>query len=101
MSSRKPVLSFSPHAQADLDSIHHYTLAEWGERQFDDYSRHLEKAIQQICDIPTIGMRRRLLAPELRAYQVKKHLIIYRATDEAIRIMRILHINRSIPRSLS
>lgn len=100
MSNRKPSLVFTSDAELDLDDIHQYTLAEWGQTQFDKYSRQLEDGFEEIRKIPTIGIHRRDLPPNYRAYQVEKHLIIYWLTDEKITIIRVLHIMQDIPQHI-
>ena len=88
-SSRR--LDFTPDAEDDLRSILEYTRMSWGARQQDVYAEHIAAALQELNQFPDLGRPREEVSPGLRAYPVEQHVVYYRADDQMVTIVRILH----------
>ncbi len=89
MSSRK--LEWSDDAERDLRGNSRFTRNHWGSGQRDQYLKRVSRAIVQLAQYPDLGQSRDEISPGLRTLPVVQHVIYYRVTEEAIRILRILH----------
>ena len=99
MSSRKLLpLKLSPKARQDFIDILRYTGETWGEKQLQVYRDKIDGALQAISQNPQLGHGRDDLPATFSAYLVGSHVIIYRAMDDAIGIVRILHQRMSLAR---
>lgn len=58
----------------------------------------LEVSCMRLGEMPDIGRRREELGLELMSFAVGSYVIFYRADDEAIQILRILHGSRDVAR---
>jgi len=85
-----PVI-LSPQAEEDFADILQYTLEKWGEAQFHAYRAVLDKALLTIQQHPQIGHGRPELSAAHLIFPAGQHLIIYRASDAAVYVSRILH----------
>jgi len=83
-------LFLSPQAEDDFTDILQYTLETWGETQTFAYRSLLDKALWTIQQYPQIGYSHSDLSIEHRVFLAGHHLIIYKASDTAIYISRIL-----------
>lgn len=81
----------SPQAEEDLADILQYTLETWGEAQFYAYRAVLDKALLTIQRHPQIGHGRPELSAAHRIFPAGRHIIVYRASDAAVYVSRILH----------
>lgn len=84
-------LILSPRAQDDFADILQYTLETWGEAQAFAYRAVLDQALLTIGKNPQIGHGRQELTPAHRIFPAGRHIIVYRITDQAILVSRILH----------
>lgn len=89
MSSRR--LDFTDDARSDLRSILRYGRRTWGERQGRSYTEQLNSAVQDLTRFPELGQIRDDLAPGLRSWVVQQHVVYYRADDQAVTVIRVLH----------
>ena len=97
-SSNDRLIQFTIAATLDLASIDNATASIWGPRQADVYSEFLQDVINHIANDPNIG-RDAARFPGLKTYVAKSsrhrsangHRIVYRATQDGVRIIRILH----------
>ncbi|NMG67721.1 hypothetical protein GPA19_22520 [Azoarcus indigens] len=93
-------IALSPRAKQDFIDILRYTGETWGQEQLHAYRNKLDGALQRIARNPSIGNR----APELpethRLYFAGSHVIVYRAQDSSIALVRILHQRMSLTRHL-
>lgn len=93
-------MSLSVHstieAEKDLERIAAYTLEIWGPEQRDAYLAVLEET----CE--TILPRHRHLAraiperPGIFRWRVERHVVFFRAVEDGIEIVRVLH-ERMLP----
>jgi len=86
------------HALVDQDlvEIWLYTYNEWGEQQADIYLDELDTAIQLLAEQPLICRERIELKPPIRIHHHGRHLIVYLAQADGIRLVRVLHENMDI-----
>ena len=84
-------LIVAPEAQADIDDILQYTISEWGQNQAKKYRDILSKGFSALIHNPCLGHSRSDIPPEYRAYQAGQHVIIFRAEDGTIYVVRVLH----------
>ena len=100
MSAHRRRLVLTKLAQRDIRGIRMYTRGEWGTEQALAYEATLDMAMRQLLDFPLMG--RALDAPgtTLRQRRVDQHVIYYRVTDDAIEVVRILHVRMDTARHL-
>src|SRR5215207_792951 len=93
-------LRISAEARDDLRDLLQYTLETWGPDQRDRYRSQLLVALQQLTEYPLRGPARDDLRPNYRSLVVDQHILYYRVEPTAIRIVRIVHERRDVPREL-
>ena len=101
MSPHERHLILSPRAEEDLTDILQYTLENWGEEQLLAYRAILDKAFSTLRGNPQIGMRRPEISREHRIFPAGSHIIVYRVSDVAILVSRILHVRMDVRRQNS
>lgn len=84
-------LKLSPLAIADIRDILTYTQKRYGTEQRQTYSHFIFKAIETIADNPELGHVRPDIPPICRAFNVKKHVVVYEKKGETVFILRLLH----------
>jgi toxin ParE1/3/4 len=86
----------SLQARADLQEIEDYI-----SRDNPDAALHLLLTIEEKCRLLArhsgIGFERLELRPGLRSFAVGNYVIFYRAADDGIEIVRVLHGGRDLP----
>ncbi len=95
-----PDYRFSKLARLDLIEIGDYTLDHWGADQAIRYLDSLERCFHLIAATPDIGRPSNRLRKGYRRLEHEKHVIFYRADDDGILIVRILH-QRVLPENRS
>jgi len=94
-------LLFSAAARRDRDAIDDYTVEQFGPDQSHRLRHALEAALKQLLRMPGAGRARPEVSPagrQLRSVVVLgAFLIVYEATDDAIKVVRILHAARDLP----
>lgn len=86
-------------AAADLDDIWRYTVRNWLEEQAEIYHDKIMAEIQRLA----AGERDGRKVEGRNGYfkhTVESHFVIYRRTDEALIVVRILHQRRDLPQHL-
>lgn len=80
-------------ATEDLFRIWEYTVDTWSEEQADTYYGILESAMNEVGGAPaTIGKPYDEIIPGLRAYHVRRHMVLYVVQENGrALIARILH----------
>lgn len=84
-------LILSPRAEEDFADILQYTVETWGETHAFEYRDLLDKALATIREHPQIGHGRPELSPAHRIFPAGRHIVVYRVTERAILVARILH----------
>jgi toxin ParE1/3/4 len=88
-------LRISPRASADLIEIWNY-IADDSVVNADRRVDKLYETLQVLCRQPGSGRRREELAPGIRSFPFGRYVIFYRASRNAIEIVRVLHGGRDI-----
>jgi toxin ParE1/3/4 len=91
MSPHDLPLILSPRAEDDFADILQYTIETWGEAQAFAYRDILDKALLTIQEHPQIGHGRPELSAAHRIFPAGSHIFVYRVTELAILVSRILH----------
>jgi toxin ParE1/3/4 len=78
-------------AQSELADITLYTTDTWGDAQAERYLALLLHGFDLIAEKPGIGRACDRLAPDLRRFELGKHVVFYRRKQAGILISRILH----------
>ena len=89
-------LEIAPRAERDLEEIWHF-IAQDQVPAADRFVDLLIGKFSLLASSPRMGKRRTDLAPELRGFPFRNYLIFYRASDEKLEIVRVLHAARDIP----
>ena len=100
MSSRRLSDVLSPKARADVEDILAFGVREWGELNAASYESALERALANLSEFPEMGRARDDLRPGCRGLAVEHHVILYRADEYKVEIVRIVHRKADIGRQL-
>lgn len=95
--SRK-IYILSEIADKDLEEIFDYTFDEFGFDQAEKYLLEIEEIFQNLIINPQIGKKRDEIKQGLYSFPKDNHIIFYRISDKHIRIVRVLHGSRDIPK---
>ena len=95
--SRK-IYILSEIADKDLEDIFDYTFDEFGFDQAEKYLLEFEEIFQNLIINPQIGKKRDEIKQGLYSFPKDNHIIFYRILDNHIRIVRVLHGSRDIPK---
>lgn len=93
-SSRR--LRISPEADDDIAAITRYSAETWGTRQMEAYADRLYATLDELTHFPGMGRARDEVSPGLRSYPIGQHVAFYRATDDELIVVRIVHGRRDI-----
>jgi toxin ParE1/3/4 len=88
----------SQNADQDIDEIFNYTHAEYGFDQAVNYLKELEEVFIQLQKNPQLGKKREKVKKGLRSIPKGEHIIFYRVMSDRIRIVRVLHGSRDVPK---
>lgn len=88
----------SAEADEDLEEIFDYTHQEFGFNQAVKYLTDLDTIFQVLISSPKIGRVRKEIKAELYSISKQEHVIFYRILKDKIRIVRVLHGNKDLPR---
>ena len=95
--SRK-IYILSEIADKDLEDIFDYTVDEFGFDQAEKYLLEIEEIFQNLIVNPQLGKKRDEIKQDLYSFPKDNHIIFYRILDNHIRIVRVLHGSRDIPK---
>lgn len=95
--SRK-IYILSEITDKDLEDIFDYTFDEFGFDQAEKYLLEIEEIFQNLIINPQIGKKRDEIKQGLYSFPKDNHIIFYRILDNHIRIVRVLHGSRDIPK---
>ena len=87
-------------ARADLAEIVEYGAVQFGWEAADAYQDAIDQAFALLADFPRSGERRPQYGRGFRCLVCGSHRILYRIEEETVRIFRILHHSRDVPRHL-
>lgn len=78
-------------AAADLDEIFDYTARQFGLAQARAYLDGINSLCEQLAANPLIGRSAESLAPGLRRYEFRSHVLFYTTGTGGVVIVRVLH----------
>ena len=88
-------IRISPRASSDLIEIWSY-IADDSVANADTFIDKLYQTIQTLANQPGSGRRREELAPGILSFPYGRYIIFYRASQNAIELVRVLHGARDI-----
>lgn len=88
----------SQEADIDLDEIFDYSEDAHGFNQAVEYLSELETVFNALVLNPEIGRKRSEIKRDLYSISEQSHTIFYRIRDTHIRIVRVLHGKKDIPK---
>lgn len=92
-------LIFSSDAGADIDEIAVFSIRSFGRDVADDYLAGLEFACERLQEFPEMAAVYPRLRPAVRCLIYRSHRVFYRADDDSVLILRILHHRRDAKRA--
>jgi toxin ParE1/3/4 len=84
-----------PLAELDLWEIWDYIADDSFDRA-DDFLDRVEEKLRSLARTPGMGRRREELLPGLQSFPVGNYVVFYRAIEDGIDVIRILHGSRDI-----
>lgn len=100
MSQTPSHYELSAEADQDISAILDYTVDEFGLDQAVTYLNDLDRCFAGLVENPEIGRERTEIRPDLRSVTSGRHVVFYRIMTGYIRIIRVLHSSRDLPRHL-
>ena len=91
-------IEISRVADLDLEDIFDYTVAQYGVDRAIKYVSSFDEVFDYLSLHPTLGRDRPEIRTGLRSLNKEYHIIFYRILVDRIRIVRILHGSRDLPR---
>lgn len=87
-------------AESDLAGIADHTIETLGIEQARRYRDGLEACFGRLADNPRLGRNAENLAPNLRRFEHRSHVVFYVECDNDVVIVRILHASMDPPRHI-
>jgi toxin ParE1/3/4 len=84
-------LHISEKARLDIVNIQTYTAQSWGAEAARKYAKVLHKAFDTVLENPDIGFRREYMPTNVRMKMAGRHFIMYKAEENFIHVLRVLH----------
>lgn len=94
-------LRLSPAARADLAEIDDYGASLFSGDSAAAYSRGFRKAFAQLREHPQSAPARDAYGQGIRCLVHHSHRILYVFDGKEVRIVRVLHHSRDVPRALT
>ena len=94
------VYQLSEIAEKDLEDIFDYTHQEFGLDQAILYVLSFDEVFTLISQNQKLCIDRNEIKKGLKSFLYKSHVIFYRTIKNEIRIVRVLHGSRDLPRHL-
>ncbi|NKN36496.1 type II toxin-antitoxin system RelE/ParE family toxin [Agrobacterium sp. a22-2] len=93
-------LRFTRQAEADILSIHDYTIETFGIAQWSVYESGLRSAFERISQNPQSGTDLSSIKPDTRRLMFKSHAIYYRTRADDVLVLRVLGLRQDPGRHL-
>lgn len=84
-------LVYSRQAASDIDEITAFSVKEFGVEVAGDYINGLELACELSREFPEMAAIYPRVRPEMRCLIYRSHRIFYRADDDEVLVVRVLH----------
>ena len=94
------LLELSEAADLDLVDIHAYTIFKFGQAQADNYLLGIDELFLSLTSNPLQGKERNEIKHGLRSIPFAAHLVFYRLSSGRLRIVRVIHASRDLPKHL-
>lgn len=95
-----PQYRLTPAAQADLERIWEYTVANWGAAQAEGYIRSIQTACEGLIFGTTASRSAEDIRTGYRKAAVGSHVMFFKQSKDSVVIVRILHQRMDIERHL-
>ena len=89
----------STEADFDLEEIFDYTQINHSATQAIKYLTELDYLFNQLVSNPEMGRKRNEIKQGLFSLVAAEHIVFYRILEKRIRIVRVLHGSKDIPRN--
>jgi toxin ParE1/3/4 len=91
--------NLSKEADLDLEDIFDYTDNAHSFNQAVSYLSDLDSVFESLVIHPEIGRQRDEIKTGLYSISEQEHVVFYRILENHIRIVRVLHGSKDIPRN--
>lgn len=98
MSKQLKGYKLSEQADFDIEDIFDYTKYRHDFNQAVKYLNDLDAVFEQLVSNPKIGRKRNELKKGLYSISEQEHIIFYRIMENHIRIVRVLHGSKDVPK---
>lgn len=88
----------SLEAEKDIEEIFDYTEQIYSLEQAVAYVSQFETLFEKLIHNPQLGRKRDEIRKSLRSLPKEHHVVFYRIFDDRVRIVRILHESRDLPK---
>ena len=88
----------SRKAAIDIGEIHEYTTVNFGLPQARKYLNAMHERFEDLARQPMLGRSGGRVAPNLRRYEYRSHVVFYVAEDDGVRTVRVLHRSMDVRR---
>lgn len=88
----------SRRAATDLEIVAAYTIKQFGIEQARVYLNSLKSCLQRLANQPEMGRKAEQLAPGLRRFEHRAHIIFYTVDESELYVVRILHSRMDVRR---
>lgn len=89
-----------PAAEADIEEIADYTIAQWGRGKASEYVEDLRRTTNALARSALHHPLFDRVYPGLRRTRCAMHHVYYLAFDDRVEIVRIMHVQRDPGRHL-
>ncbi|WP_144281113.1 type II toxin-antitoxin system RelE/ParE family toxin [Chryseobacterium echinoideorum] len=94
----KEFYALSKIADKDLEDIFDYTSDEFGFEQAEKYLLEIEEIFQNLILNLQLGKKRDEIKKDLYSFPKDNYVIFYKILNKSIRIVRVLHGSRDVPK---
>ena len=94
-------LVWAPTARRDLVDIWFYFAGVGSPEVAERLLRDIDNTVSRLLRHPMAGRPREDIAPSLRSVLVQPYAILYRLSESAIEIVRVLHTRRDFAAAFS
>lgn len=87
-------------AEIDLNEIYIYTQSNFNHKQATIYLKKIESTLERLSKNPKLGIEKSEIRKGLFGITESEHLILYRMLSNEIRIIRVIHGSKDIPKEV-
>ena len=93
-------LRLTPAAVQDLEDIWRYTVQRWSVSQAERYIDHLTACFEALAQAPLSAPACDHIRPGYRRQVLERHVVYFRAGQDTVTVVRILHERMDATRHL-